>query len=75
MSVLLSVFNTGSHSGKDPSANAGDPRDTVGSLGQQDSPGGGNGTFQEMFLPGKSHEQGSLVGHSPWSPKESDTDD
>ena len=28
---------------KDPSANAGDPRDTVGSLGQEDSSAGGNG--------------------------------
>ena len=25
------------------------------------------------FLPGKSHGQGSLVGYSPWSCKESDT--
>ena len=28
---------------KDPSANAGDPRDTVGSLGQEDSSAGGSG--------------------------------
>ena len=27
---------------KDPSANAGDPRDTVGSLGQEDSSAGGS---------------------------------
>ena len=26
-----------------------------------------------VFLPGESHGQRSLVGHSPWSPKESDT--
>ena len=25
-----------------------------------------------VFLPGKSHGQRSLVGYSPWSPKESD---
>ena len=25
-----------------------------------------------VFLPGKSHEQGSLVGYSPWGHKESD---
>ena len=26
-----------------------------------------------VFLPGKSHEQRSLAGCSPWGPKESDT--
>ena len=26
-----------------------------------------------VFLPGKSHGQRSLVGYSPWGPKESDT--
>ena len=26
-----------------------------------------------VFLPGKSHGQSSLVGYSPWGPKESDT--
>ena len=26
-----------------------------------------------VFLPGKSHEQRSMVGHSPWGHKESDT--
>ena len=26
-----------------------------------------------IFLPGKSHGQGSLVGYSPWGRKESDT--
>ena len=26
-----------------------------------------------MFLPGKSHGQGSLAGYSPWGHKESDT--
>ena len=25
-----------------------------------------------VFLPGEFHEQGSLVGYSPWGPKESD---
>ena len=28
-----------------------------------------------VFLPGKSHGQKSLVGYSPWSPKESNTTD
>ena len=27
----------------------------------------------QIFLPGKSHAQGSLAGYSPWGPKESDT--
>ena len=26
-----------------------------------------------VFLPGESHGQRSLVGYSPWGPKESDT--
>ena len=29
--------------------------------------------FTSVFLPGKSHEQRSLVGYSPWGHKESDT--
>ena len=28
-----------------------------------------------VFLPGKSHEQRSLMGYSPWGHKESDTTD
>ena len=35
------------------------------------SPGGGNGNPLSVFLPGKSHGQRSLVGYSPWGPKES----
>ena len=38
----------------------------VQSLGQEDSPGVGNGKPTPVFLPGKSHGQRSLAGHSPW---------
>ena len=31
------------------------------------------GMATPVFLPGKSHGQRSLVGYSPWCPKESDT--
>ena len=40
-------------------------------LGWEDSPGGWQPT--PVFLPGKSHGQRSLGGHSPWGGKESDT--
>ena len=36
------------------------------------SPRGGNGNPREVFLPGKSPRQRSLVGYSPWGGKESD---
>ena len=35
--------------------------------------GGASGKESTIFLPGESHGQGSLVGYSPWSCKESDT--
>ena len=38
--------------------------------GSGKSPGGGN---SNLFLPGKSNGQRSLVGYSPWGHKESDT--
>ena len=48
---------------KNPLANAGD----VGLIP-------GSGRFPgEVFLPGRSHEQRSLVGYSPWGCTESDT--
>ena len=50
---------------KNPSANAGDEGSVPG-LGI--SPEGGNSN-----LPGKSHEQGSLVGYCPWGHKESES--
>ena len=36
------------------------------------SPGEGHGNPFQLFLPGKSHGQRSLVGYSPWGCKESD---
>ena len=38
----------------------------VRSLGQEDSPGVGNGKPAPVFLPRKLHGQRSLVGYSPW---------
>ena len=35
--------------------------------------GGASGKESTIFLPRESHGQGSLVGYSPWSCKESDT--
>ena len=58
---------------KNPPASAGDARD-MGSLpGSGISPGGGSGNPLQLFLPGKSHGQRSLVGYSSWDHKESDT--
>ena len=51
--------------------NAGDTGD-LGSIPESGrSPGGGHGN---LFLPGESHGQRSLVGYSPWGHKDSDTD-
>ena len=58
--------------GKASACNAGDP----GSIpGPGRSPGEGNGSPLQYFLPRESHRQRSLVGwlHSPWGRKESDT--
>ena len=41
------------------------------SLGQEDSPGEGNGNPLPVFLPGEFHGQRSLAGDSPWGHKES----
>ena len=58
---------------KNPPANAGDASD-VGSIpGFGRSPGKWQPT--PVFLPGKFHEQKSLVGYSPWGHKESETDE
>ena len=58
------------HVVKNPSANAGDIRDTgsIPELGR--SPGG---IPTPVSLPGKSHGLRSLVGYYPWGRKESDT--
>ena len=42
----------------------------MGSSGSGRSPGEGNGKLTPVFLPGKSHEQRSLVGYSPWGRNE-----
>ena len=55
---------------KDLPSNSGDVRDVGLILALGRSPGGGNGT--PVFLPGKFHEQRSLVGYSPRG-AESDT--
>ena len=49
--------------------NAGDPA-LIPGWGR--SPGEGNGDPTPVFLPGESHGQRSLAGHSPWSCKELD---
>ena len=57
---------------KNPSANAGDARDSGLIPGFGRSPGVGNDTTP-LFLPGKFHGQRSLAGYSPWGHKESAT--
>ena len=41
----------------------------VGSLGWEDSPGGGHGNLLEYFCPENPHGQRSLEGYSPWGHK------
>ena len=54
---------------KNPPANAGD----AGSiLRSERSPWKRKWQPTPVFLPGKFHEQRSLVGYSPWGPKELD---
>ena len=61
----------GGSDGKASADNAGDLGSILG-LGR--SPGEGNGNpLQYSCLEWKSHEQGRLVGYSPWGRKESDT--
>ena len=52
-------------------ANAGDTRDSGAITGSGRSPVEGNAQPTPVFLPGEFHGQRSLVGHSPWGPKES----
>ena len=52
-------------------ANAGDTRDSGSITGSGRSPVEGNAQPTPVFLPGKFHGQRSLVGYSPWGPKES----
>ena len=57
---------------KNPSANAGDIRDTGSIPGLGRSPGGGHGNPLE-FLPGEFYGQRSLEGYNPEGYKELDT--
>ena len=52
---------------KNPPANAGNTGDAGSVPGSARSPGGGNGN---LFLPGKFHEQRSLVSYILWSHKD-----
>ena len=58
--------------GKEPAANTGDIRDVGLIPGSGRSPGGGHGNPLQYSCLENSHGQKSLVGHSPWSLKESD---
>ena len=56
---------------KDPSANAGDTRDT-GSIAESGrTPWRRKWQATPVFLPGESHGHRGLVGYSPWGRKES----
>ena len=58
--------------GKESTCNAGGTGGAGLILESGRSPGGGQATHS-VFLPGESHGQRSLVGHSPWGRKELDT--
>ena len=60
----------GGSDGKESSSNAGD----LGSIpGSGRSPGGGHGNPLQYSYLENPHVQRSLVGYSPWGPKEWDT--
>ena len=61
--IVLSLCFPGSSDGKESICNAGDS----GSV-----PGLGTSSGEEIFLPGKSHGQRSLVGYNPWGHTELD---
>ena len=59
---------------KNPPANAGDAGHFGFDSGSGSSPGElGNLATRFVFLPEKSHGQGSLAGCNPWGRKESET--
>ena len=60
---------------KNPPASEGDAGDVGSILRLGGSPGMGNGTPLQYFCPEKSHGQRSLAAYSPWSHKESDTNE
>ena len=66
---LMAGFPGGSD-GKAFVYNAGD---SGSNPGLEKSPGEGNSNPLHDLLPGESHGQRSLVGYSPWGPKELDT--
>ena len=57
---------------KNPSANAGDVRDTSLIPGLRRSPAEGNGNPLQYSLPRESRGQSNPVGYSPWGCEESD---
>ena len=57
---------------KNPPVIAGDARGTGLISGSGRHPGGGNGNPLQIFSPGESHGQRSLVGYSPWGGKDLD---
>ena len=59
-------------SGKESACNAGVAGDLGSVPGLGKLPCGRAWQPTPVFLPGESHEQGSLAGYSPWGQKESD---
>ena len=55
---------------KKPPANAGDIRDACSIRGSGTFPGGGHGNPLQYSCLENPHGQRSLVGYSPWGPKE-----
>ena len=68
MCIKSRGFPVGSD-GKESACNAGD-LSLIPGLGR--SPGGGNGSPLQVFLPGEFHGQRSLAGYSPWGHTELD---
>ena len=58
---------------KNPPASSGDEKDLGSVTGLGWPPGVGNGNSLQLFLPGVSHAQRSLAGHSPQGCNNSDT--
>ena len=59
--------------GKNLPANTGDTRDVCSIPGSGRLPGGGHGNPLQCSCLENPHGQRSLVGYSPWGPKELDT--
>ena len=67
--ILKILMTYGSSDSKESACNAVDPGSIPGS---ERSPGEGNGNPLQYSWLGRFLGQGSLVGYSPWDPKESD---